>query len=749
MTATVLTQRNDNARSGANLKESRLNIKTVNAQSFGKLFSREVDGEVYTQPLYVPALETRDKNNKSQGVRNVIFVGTVHNSVYAFDADDPEANAPLWHVNFGPAVPVVDLGQTCGVYRDMATEAGIIGTPVIDAASKTLYVVARNKLADKTYHHRLHALDITTGREKLGAPIEITATAKGQGAGNVNGVLSFNAQIENQRAALLLLRGVVYITWASHCDEGPYHGWILGYDAKTLKQVATFNTTPNGWAGGVWQSGTGMSADAAGNLYMVTGNGTFNLDQPGGQDMGDTFIKLGTDDIKPATGKLASLKLLDWFTPFNQAVMLAEDTDLGSCGALLLHDERLIISGNKKGTMYAVPMAQMGGYNALADSARVQNFAATGGGHLHGTPVYWKSTRGPMIYAWGEQDYLKAWKVSVGRVDTTPASQSPFAAPPGMPGGFLSLSAGGDKVGTGIVWASLPGDRDANHETVPGVLRAFDATDVSKEVWNSMQNKERDDLGNFAKFCQPTIANGRVYLATFSNQIVAYGLNPPALLQTPRISPDGGAPTQAITLASPQAGVTLRYTLDESAPKWDSPVYSKQLKLKQCGWVKVRAWKKGFAPSPIASAFFGEPGIKGTGDGLSAEYFKTNDLTGPAINKIDATVDTQAPPQGIDGGGAWSARWTGQIQPGHSGLYTIYTVADDGIRVWLNGQKIIDDWAEHAATEDRAQIKLEAGKKYSIKIEYYNGAGPADAHLQWSSPCEPRGVIAQSQLYAK
>ena len=195
--------------------------------------------------------------------------------------------------------------------------------------------------------------------------------------------------------------------------------------------------------------------------------------------------------------------------------------------------------------------------------------------------------------------------------------------------------------------------------------------------------------------------------------------------------------------------MTLRYTLDGSAPKFDSPVYTRPFQLKECGWVKVRAWKVGSAPSPVAEAFFGATGVKGEGQGLSAEYFSGKELGGTALRRVDATVDTQTPPPGIEGNAAWSARWTGQLQASHTGLHTLYTLADDGIRVWLGDVKIIDNWNDHAVTEDRAQIQLEAGKKYPLKVEYYNSAGPADAHLHWSSPCQKRGVIPQSQLYSQ
>lgn len=738
----VFTQRNDNARSGANLREARLNTSNVQARSFGKLWTRQVDGEVYAQPLYVPALKIGGKT------RNVLFVATEHNSVYAFDADDPEAFAPLWTRNFGPSVPVSDIGSTCGAYRDMSREAGITGTPVIDPKTNTLYVVARTKPSDRTYHQHLHALDLMTGHDRANSPVEIRATMKGSGAGNKNGVLSFDPLIHNQRASLLLLQGTVYIAWASHCDTGDYHGWVLGYDAHSLEQTAIFNTTPNGWAGGIWQSGTGLSADAQGNLYMAVGNGTFTLDQPGGQDIGDSFIKVGTQGVGP--GKQTPLQLLDSFTPHDQAALLKDDADLGSTGALLLHDERLVIGGNKRGTLFALSMDKLGGYNAEHDNPAAQSFAATPGGHLHGTPIYWKSDAlGPLIYAWGEQDFLKVRRIQNSRIEETPLAQSDFPAPPGMPGGFLSLSALGGKAGTGILWASLPADRDANQAVVPGVLRAFDASNIKHELWNSLQNAQRDDLGNFPKFCQPTVVDGHVYMATFSGQVICYGLNPPALLPIPSIAPPGGKPGTLVSLVG-ETGAQLRYTLDGSDPSPASPLYASPLKIAKSGQLRVRAFKKGGAPSPVASALFSEDPLIGTGDGLSATYFTGKELAGTGVSRVDATLDARqpAPELKLAADASWSARWTGQIEAQFSGEHTISTVSDDGVRVWLNDRKIIDDWGDHAATQDNARVHLERGKRYNIKVEFYNAAGVADCHLLWSPPNHAQTPVPQSQLYS-
>ena len=275
--ANVTTQHNDAARTGANTSETILTTTNVNVSQFGKLFERAVDDEIYAQPLYVEGVSV-----PGVGLRNVVYVATNNDSVYAFDADDPAATAPLWQVHYtNPAAGIVpvtrtDVGQACGTYVDFAGNIGIAGTPAIDAAAQTMFFVTRTK-ENGVFVQRLHAIDIRTGAEQPGSPRLIQANVIGSGDGrDAQNNIAFNARTQNQRSGLLLDHGTVYITWASYCDQGPYHGWILGYDAATLQQVMVYNTTPDGGLGGIWQSGGGLSADVAGNLYALTGNGTFN-----------------------------------------------------------------------------------------------------------------------------------------------------------------------------------------------------------------------------------------------------------------------------------------------------------------------------------------------------------------------------------------------------------------------------------------------------------------------------------------
>jgi hypothetical protein len=500
----VLTQHNDIARTGANLGETMLNTTTVNVNQFGKLFTRAVDGYIYAQPLVVANVSI-----PNQGTRNVVYAATEHNSVFAFDADSATASTSLWHVNLGPSVPSADV--QCG---DLTPEVGITSTPVIDQSTGTIYVVAKSKeLVGATfqYFQRLHALDIASGAEKFGGPVVIQDSVTGTGDGG--GTVSFNPLLEHNRPGLLLLNGLVYVAFASHCDTNPYHGWVLGYDASTLQQVAVHNSTPNGGQGGIWQSGQGLLSDGNGYLYFITGNGTFDANT-GGIDYGDSFVKLSTP----------GLVVVDWFTPYNQSVLNKKDADLGSGGPLWLPGTSRIVGGGK-GTFDVVDTTNMGHFNSRNNNDQIgQSFQATTGA-IWGSPIYWNSpNNGPVVYLFGQSDFLKAYKLVNGAFQTVPVSASKSKAP-NFPGGILSLSANGSAAGTGIIWASTS-NANANRDAVPGTLHAFDATNLAKELWNSAMNSTRDAVGNYAKFCPPTIANGKVYLATFSGYLAVYGLLP-------------------------------------------------------------------------------------------------------------------------------------------------------------------------------------------------------------------------------
>jgi hypothetical protein len=522
----MTTHHNDNARTGANLNETILNTRNVNRARFGKLFVHAVDDDIFTQALYVPGLVIPNK-----GRHNVVYVATQNNSVYAFDADNNQgSNAePLWQVGFtDPAVGIIpvpeeEIGNPGEGNLRRNGNVGIMGTPVIDINSKTMYLVARTK-ESTTFVQKLHALDLRTGAEKFGGPVRIAATVAGTGYGSNGGKLKFEPRIHNQRAGLALGNGAVYISWASHGDAGLYHGWVIAYDAQSLKKTGIFNVSPNGFQGGIWQSGQPPVLDAAGSVYVATGNGSFSA-SIGGSDFGQSIVKLAP----------RSLAVMDWFTPDNWDALNIADVDVNASGLLLLPGERRLVTGDKESRVFLLDTANLG-HLLPGNVQAVQSINVNDGGRLFGSPVYYNSpSRGSLVYFWGQADYLKAYAFNGSAMGSDPVMHSHFAAAGSMPGGAaLSLSANGSVPDTGILWAAQPNGGDAEAGIVPGVLRAFDASQLSRELWNSVQNPARDDVGNHAKFVPPTIANGRVYLPTFSGQLAVYGLLNPAVYATPK-----------------------------------------------------------------------------------------------------------------------------------------------------------------------------------------------------------------------
>jgi hypothetical protein len=530
--AQVLTQHNDNNRSGANLHEVILNTSNVNVNHFGKLFELPVDAQIYAQPLYVPNLSIKG------AVRNVLYVATEGNTVYAFDADNPSISW-LWKLNLG--TPVADTSVGCTT--DLIPQIGITATPVIDINSKTIYVDA--KTTDSTgYHHKLHALGLLTGNEKFNGPVEIAASVPGTGAGSSNGKMIFNPQVQNNRAALTLHNDTVYVSFGSHCDYGPYHGWVFSFAADTLQQTGVFLTTPNGKEGGIWQAGQGPVVADRDHLYLMTGNGTFDF-STGGTNVGDSVLEL-----------TPSLAVSDYFTPNNQNIMATADHDLGSGGLLNISDlpglprgvRHVLVGGGKLGTLYVMNQAQLGGYG-LTDNV-LQEWQATN--FIYGSPVFWKGPNDEWLYLWGGNDQLKQFLWSNGSFQTTPAYGNHLVTP--YPGGILSLSANGSLPGTGILWATSS-TANAHDMTVTGVLHAYDASNVSHELWNSLQNPN-DDFGYLAKFCPPTVANGKVYMATFSDKLVVYGLAGPAAVKQLR---GKAAAAKAVLTWKPSADAVTGY----------------------------------------------------------------------------------------------------------------------------------------------------------------------------------------------
>ncbi len=435
--------RNDNFRTGQNLAESILTPSTVNPSKFGLLFVDAIDAAAYAQPLYVPNVAI-----PNLGTHNVVYVATENDSVYAFDADQP--GPPLWQTSFiNPAlgitpVPSTDLGA-CG---DLVPIIGITATPVIDPTNGTLYVVSKVKLSPGNYKQQLHALDITTGLEQPNSPVTITAKVPGTEGGSSNGMITFNPLLQHDRPALTLANGVVYLSFASHCDIGVYHGWILGYDEKTLAQEVVYNTTANGSDGGIWMSGCGLGVDTNGDLIAITGNGSFDTNPPT-VDYGDSFLRL-----TPGGG---TMSVTSFFTPLNELLLDDEDLDMGAGGNLLLPTQPgpnpdLMIGAGKVGTLYLVNRDSMGGFNASQDQMVQELPSAVGG--MFSTPAYWQGTvpnvgLQNMVYTIGVNDQPKIFVLSNGLLQTPPASTAVNTF--GFPGASPVISANGTT--GGILWA--------------------------------------------------------------------------------------------------------------------------------------------------------------------------------------------------------------------------------------------------------------------------------------------------------
>lgn len=504
----VYTYHDDLARDGANSQEFALSPSTVSATSFGKLFACPVDGAIYAQPLWVANLVVNGAHH------NVVFVATAHDSVYAFDADTSPCT-PLWtaslidtaHGASSGETPVPDAPTDYLVGHgegDMAPEVGVSGTPVIDPISGNLYVVAKSVDASHTtFYQRLHALDLATGNERSAAPVVIAATYPGIGDGGTT--VTFNPGPENQRPALALVNGVVYIAWSAHEDVAPWYGWVMGYSygASGFTQVDVFNAAPDAQQAGIWMSGGAPAADSAGNLYLVTGNGAFDVTgrTAPNSDYGNTLLEL-----TPA------LAVSQYFTPSDQATDTAGDRDFGAGGAAVLANlpagspvTQLLLCGGKDGTLYALNRDNLGGFG---DSAAVQKIAF--GYPVYATGAYWNSN----YFIVGDGGSLADFVVTATVPEMTLSAASIHQY--GFGGSSPSVSAAGTQ--NGVVWTLDNTNYCIGHATTcgPSVLYAHDASDIATELWNSGA-AAADAAGNAVKFTVPTVANGKVYVGTRGN----------------------------------------------------------------------------------------------------------------------------------------------------------------------------------------------------------------------------------------
>ena len=548
-TTCVLTQHNDASRTGQNLQETTLNTANVNMTDFGAVLSIPVTGNIFAQPLYVSNLSVAGTPH------NVLYVATSENYVYAFDAD---TGATLWSLGqnaLGTPVPGQDIcvtDRTECPYTDVIPDIGILATPVIDPVSETIYVVVNFK-ANGSYHFQLHALSLTSGAEKFGGPAEITATG-------------LNQLTELARPGLLLANNMVYLAMGSVGDFPTWHGYVMAYDANTLQQVDVFNSTSqnnNVGGAGIWQSGNGLVADANGDVYAVTSNGNFDVNT-GGKDYGSAYLKLSS-----------TLSVLDYFVPYNQASLNPEsdNVDLGSGGPLLIPNSTLLVGTGKDAVLRVVDTTNMGKYNPSSNQ-NVQNINSATNAPVLGSPVYWNSpSLGPLVYLWGLADVLKAWSFTGQELNPAPVSTGTISGAPSDVAA-LSISSDGNTSGTGILWATRPiSPGVSNPGPTPGIIYAFDASDMTHELWDSQQNSSRDALGDWAKFNPPTVVNGKVYVPTFcavsapgcAGQLMVYGLiatpDFSVLVSPSSQSVNPGSSASYIVFVSPQAGFNGTVTL--------------------------------------------------------------------------------------------------------------------------------------------------------------------------------------------
>ena len=502
-TASVLTQHNDLGRTGLNPNETILSPANVDVAHFGKKFTQPVDGWIYAQPLVVSQVAI-----PNMGTHDVVYVATEHDSIYAFDANTKQP--ALWHVSFLSAgvtsVPAPDTQEAT-----ITPEIGITGTPVIDVASSTLYVVSETKTtAGPTYAYHLHALDLATGAEKLGGPMIVAGGVPGMAPDAVGGMVSLSPLYGGQRAGLALSGGVLYVPFAGHGDRYKYwHGWVFGYDATTLAQKFVYCTTPDANEGAIWQSGAGIAVDAAGNGYVESANGSFD-GMSGGRDLSMSVLKLS-----------AAGKLVDWFAPHDAVALSNADVDLGSTGPMLLPDQagahaHVMIGSGKPGYLYVLDRDQMGHFNAADDSQIVQKVAVhpnttSDSGGIFDTPVYFNGR----VYVGAVTDSIKAFSLTAGALSTAPVSQTTSKF-----NGQAHLAASSNGNVGGIIWAMVA---DGFTPMLPIVLYAFDASDLTKELYNSTAAPARRDVaGPSSKFLVPTVANGHVYVGT-QTELDVYG----------------------------------------------------------------------------------------------------------------------------------------------------------------------------------------------------------------------------------
>lgn len=747
----VTTYHYDNNRTGWNPSETHLTTANVNDDGFGMLYALPVDGAVYAQPLYVTGV-----NIPGKGVHNVLYVCTENNSVYAFDASSASPTL-LWQVNLGPSVSANDVGS-----GDLQPIIGITATPVIHltgTGTGYMYLIAKTKESDGNggfnYVQRLHALNIQNGHDPVAGPTVISPLVYGTGDGNDGrGHVYFNPLIEHCRPALLYLqngnKGEVVAAWASHGDNGPYHGWVMVFDSNTLKLNYVWNTTPNSLtdpsgypiaAGGIWQGGGGLASDGS-SIYFATGNGTYDPVHGG---YGDAIVKLSP-----------TLSVQDYFAPYNQLNLDDNDADVGSGGVMIIPNDPtynpslgLLVQMGKDGTMHVLNTSQFTTDNNHFNPnpsgpdkiwGELQN--VTGG--IWGAPAYFRGT----MYFGPENWPLVTYKISHGVwVAGGVQSQSPNTF--GYPGPTPSVSSNGN--GNGIVWAVDESAYVGSGIDGPAQLYAYDATNITRKLYSSTDVPGRDLMGTAVKFVTPLVDGGRVYVGT-QTEVDVFGLG--KFCANPVIGTASGTYNSPINVSVTEStqNAKVYYTLDGTIPTTSSTQYTGPINISSNATLTVKAFATGLGPSGAVAANYLISPTVGNGDGLTGAYYGNMNLTGsPTVTEIDPTINFDwngdSPVNGVPGNN-WSGEWTGTIEPLGSGNYKFYTTSDDGVRLWINGNLVIDDWTDHGSTVDTsAAIALVGGQKYSIKLDFYQDQGGSLLQLSWSSPGLPTEIVPTSQMY--
>ena len=488
---------------GSDTHERVLNTRNVNPSSLGKLYSYYVDGSVYAQPLYVPAVSVPHR-----GTHDVLYVVTMNDKAYAFDAG--KSGPPLWMRDFSnetsgvTPVPIADITKNNDL--NIVGNVGIESTPVIDLKTQSMFLVARTKERGR-YFQRLHKLDLHSGGDQV-QPQIIEASAHGVARDAIDGVVRFDPKAGNQRSALAISGGNVIIAWASHEDLRPYHGWIMTYDTKTLKQTGVLCITPDGADGGVWQSGRAPAVDNNGDFYFEVGNGSWD----GKRNFGNSVIKVKLDH--------RGLHVEDFYTPHDYAHQNETDADLGSTGPMLIPDSDLLLCGNKQGEVFVLDKNHLG--RLSQDDSGVRQSLNLRGGRVLAGPSFWNGQNGPTLFIWNESATAEAFRLDRSNGSLTQVAKGKIASH-GSPGGALTVSSDGTMTDTGVLWATVGKDRSADHGNAPGVLYAFNAYTL-EEIWDSEADQKRDFLGTLVKFVPPLVVDGRVYVPNYDNAVNVYGL---------------------------------------------------------------------------------------------------------------------------------------------------------------------------------------------------------------------------------